>query len=346
MRRRDFSLVIALSASVAIHATLVGVVWVAPGSGEGGYRSVRGRTGVSSDSVYVEWEPARADEMGEKAGTGTGINSYPGEVTQLAREGRQDQAALSRDAAGQGRIGNWPTENLLAGEGGAGGNGKAADGRAVKLLPEEAPTAAPFGVAESAVATVSPVAPEVPNRKPANWNQLASSQPAPTTAPSDNERVAMVPAEQSVPADASAASTRPSETRSGTGAAGLPGSPQAADPYPRSESESDPFATKGSAEIHNGKVEARFGRKVKTTRPRLDLGGMLDVPTLQYPSVQLRVNTDEAGKVTSVQIIRSSGSSAIDHPVRLAMYDWWIEPPTDKNGNPVADVMIWTISFR
>ena len=43
----------------------------------------------------------------------------------------------------------------------------------------------------------------------------------------------------------------------------------AGDPAPQSDSESDPFTKIGSVVFRAGSMDARFGRKVKTIRPRL-----------------------------------------------------------------------------
>jgi TonB family protein len=71
----------------------------------------------------------------------------------------------------------------------------------------------------------------------------------------------------------------------------------------------------------------------------------MDLMNIFQPSVQLEVHTDIAGKATDVEVLRSSGSNNIDEPVRLAMYQWWFEPPKDQHGKPKADVTVWTISF-
>ena len=81
-------------------------------------------------------------------------------------------------------------------------------------------------------------------------------------------------------------------------------------------------------------------------RPRLTLAGHYDLAAMQYPSVQLTVRIDATGKVISADILRSSGSNQIDLPCQQAMYDWWIEPPKDEKGKPMADVMVWLLSFR
>jgi len=120
----------------------------------------------------------------------------------------------------------------------------------------------------------------------------------------------------------------------------------AADPAPMSDSESDAFSTTASAVFHNGQVEPRFGRKVKTSRPRIDIAGYLDAYSPTPLSLVLEVKTDDAGNVVACEVLKSSGSPSIDAPCREAMFHWWIEPPKDKSGRPIPDVMIWTLSFR
>jgi TonB family protein len=120
----------------------------------------------------------------------------------------------------------------------------------------------------------------------------------------------------------------------------------AADPATMSDSESDAFSkNQGGAEIDSfGNVSARFGRKVKSVRPRFTYSATFDF--LQHPRVVMSVKTDETGKVTSVEILRSSGIKDIDQPSLLAMYEFWIEPPKGKDGKPKSDVMIWEFVFH
>lgn len=120
----------------------------------------------------------------------------------------------------------------------------------------------------------------------------------------------------------------------------------AGSPYQQSESESDPFSDAEHVEMHNGRVDPRFGRTVKTTRP--DFGDEAEQALMDHVrlSVVLKVNTDASGKVTSVDVLRSSGSVAVDLAMKLAMYNWWIEPPKDKAGRARADVMVWKITFE
>jgi outer membrane biosynthesis protein TonB len=118
------------------------------------------------------------------------------------------------------------------------------------------------------------------------------------------------------------------------------------DPYPLSDSDSDPFSNLEHIQVHNGRVDAKFGRKVKTVRPRFGLAAEADLNDHPLLSTVLKVTTDTTGKVTGVDVIRSSGSIPVDLAVRLAMFNWWIQPPTDRQGHPVADVMVWKITFQ
>lgn len=121
--------------------------------------------------------------------------------------------------------------------------------------------------------------------------------------------------------------------------------PPAGDVAPQSDSDYDAFSTTGSAEFRPGKVVARFGRAVKTVRPRLSLAGRNDLLSLMDPTVVLEVTADETGSVRDVRITRSSGSNEVDQPCKLAMYQWWFEPPRDSAGRPRSSVMTWTIRF-
>ena len=119
-----------------------------------------------------------------------------------------------------------------------------------------------------------------------------------------------------------------------------------ADPAPMSDSEVDAFSVLGSAEFRSGKVTVQSGRQVKTRRPRIGLAGMVDLAQRTTAQVVLKVAVDPTGKVTDVNVLRSSGSNEIDQPCRVAMYEWWFEPKKDAAGHAVPDVFQFTISFR
>ncbi len=130
---------------------------------------------------------------------------------------------------------------------------------------------------------------------------------------------------------------------SGTGPAGPPIA--AADPAPKSESESDAFAREGSVRFQNGKLEARLGRRFKSVNPRLGLKAGVDTTSIFNPSVVLRVRIDPTGRITDVRTLHSSGSSELDQATESALYKWWIEPAKDTAGNPRPDVILITFSY-
>jgi TonB family protein len=136
--------------------------------------------------------------------------------------------------------------------------------------------------------------------------------------------------------------------KSDTGDGRSPGLPQrSADPLPQSESDSDPFSRiSGSVTIRDGRLDVRLGRKVRTTRPQLLLAGQVDIIALSNPTVVLEVHIAAAGTVTDVRVAHSSGSNQVDEPTRLAVYNWWFEPAHNKSGQPIPDVIFFTIQYR
>jgi TonB family protein len=110
-----------------------------------------------------------------------------------------------------------------------------------------------------------------------------------------------------------------------------------------SDTESIPFAKANSASFHDGKMESRDGRKVKTTRIQLGLAGEADAASLVDPTVVLGVTVDALGNVQNVIVLHSSGSNYIDLPCQRAVYNWWFEPSKDKEGHPLPDQWVVTI---
>ncbi|MDB5354088.1 MAG: TonB family protein [Phycisphaerales bacterium] len=138
----------------------------------------------------------------------------------------------------------------------------------------------------------------------------------------------------------------PPRPSTGDGRAPGPDRP-AADPAQESDSESDAFQKTASADLfQDGKLEVRKGRKVKTTRPHILLGGQVSLIAMGQATVVLKISIDETGKVTGADILQSSGSNDVDQPCRVAVYDWWFEPTRNKAGRPVPDVIVFTIRFR
>jgi TonB family protein len=120
----------------------------------------------------------------------------------------------------------------------------------------------------------------------------------------------------------------------------------AADPAPMSDSEADAFGKVVNVEFRNGKLEAQTGRRIKTVRPKLLLSAQYELISQEDPRVLLTAKVDATGHVTKVDIYQSSGSPDLDQPCLVALYDWWFEPPKDKDGKPMPDVVVVAITFR
>lgn len=136
------------------------------------------------------------------------------------------------------------------------------------------------------------------------------------------------------------------QARPATGDGRAPGHIARTNPLPQSDSDSDAFSKIGSAVFHNGRLDVREGRKVRTTRPQILVPGLLDEFGLANPTVVLKVNIDATGKVTNVDIFRSSGSNDLDQPCLRAVYDWWFEPAHDAAGKAIPDAVLFAITFR
>jgi TonB family protein len=119
-----------------------------------------------------------------------------------------------------------------------------------------------------------------------------------------------------------------------------------ADPAIMSDSESDAFAKGNAIEFKDGRVDVRFGRKVKTVRPRLSLAATYDLMAMEGPRMVVRVSVDPTGNVRLVNIVKSTGSESADQAVKVALYQWWFEPPKDKSGKALADVVEFPIVWR
>ena len=111
-------------------------------------------------------------------------------------------------------------------------------------------------------------------------------------------------------------------------------------------SDTDSFAMvakSNTVRFHDGQMEARQGRKVKTTRPNYGLGAIADAQSILDVTVVLGVTVDAAGNVSDVTILHSSGSKNIDVPTKAAVYNWWFEPKKDKDGRSLPDRWVVTI---
>jgi TonB family protein len=341
MARRTYILPIALGCSLVIHLSGMGA-WYA-------YSSIMARRAGHAPQytelvVSLEDDSDRQD-MGDATGKGIGSNNEPGQKPIEAPQADEDQALLSRDPEGMGRLSSTPTN--YTGPQGAGAGGRpavaAADPPIAPTPPSVTPEAAP------PMPPTPPAAPQVAEASPDVQVAPPTTAPMPAISPT---AVAVAPAPPRPP-DAKPTITKPSvaEPKVATPATGdgrSPGLPQrSADPLPQSESDSDPFSRiSGSVVVRDGRLDVRLGRKVKTTRPQLLLAGQIDLIALSNPTVVLEVHIAPTGNVTDVKIAHSSGSNQVDEPSRLCVYDWWFEPARNKAGQPVPDVIFFTIQYR
>lgn len=280
---------------------------------------VRAATDENDTLIYANsGDDQRRLVLGDSTGSGYAVNASEGAESMLARQGPEDQAWLSRDPVGLGGESTDPVSALPA-------RGHSAPSDAILPKPTEA--ARPFGVA--------PAGQGVPQRKVA----LPSSAIA-MGEPMRQAEFAQAPDPVAQPQAAGEAAVAAAPASSAGGAV------PAGDPAPMSESDSDPFSRIGSAEFRPGKVDVKLGRKFKITRPRLLLAGRNALLAFRFPSLVLKIDIDETGKVTAVDVLRSSGSNEIDQPCQLAAYDWWFEPSRNAEGQPVADVIFFTIQWR
>lgn len=364
MVRRHLNLSLAFVASLCVHAWAIHALFVRADTASALSASRARPAKVQDRKVLQPLEvvklpprprkplPSELEEQfGQSEGRGTAINSMQGEKPLVGKQSKLEQAILTRKP-GEHR----PTDivrpnfaNAVKSSGNkSGGNNGAAEKMLAALMPHDAAAPPILGLPDSPNPTPPHAAPrpapgpskkntpnlELRTRNSELKNPPQQSKPTPArpSAPPQPSRLALVPA--------------------GTGggeAAGRAGNSQptpAGDPGEKSESESDPFTHVGAAVFQAGRLDARFGRKVKTVRPDFTLGGRIDLSNMVDPTVQLEVHTDAAGKPTEVEVLQSSGSPSVDEPVRLAVYQWWFEPPKNRKGQPIPDVMVWTISFH
>lgn len=303
----------------------------------------------------------QADGFGELTGTpdATALHSFAGDKPMQAPKAEHDQPSISRDPAGPKRSPQKPAKS----------NPGDIDQEGKKANPGQAPTGLTAIAPATPAKPSSPEKPQPPQRpsptSPLNPQPLTQPPaPAPAPAPRSNDEfgpLAQASLAKPVPSPQLASATpqpaplpdAPPAPSNPTPPSGpLAGQPDAAsatasqpDDAPLSDSDSDAFSITGSAELVRGRVQAHFGRKVKTVRPVLQLAGRYDTIS-SAPMVLLQVRTDDTGKVREVKVLKSSGSNEIDQPCYLAMYEWWFEPPRDKHGKPQPAEMLWTITIR
>ncbi|HVT90001.1 MAG TPA: TonB family protein [Tepidisphaeraceae bacterium] len=299
MRRRDFSLTLALCLSLAIHALLLASTAELYIHSFGTHIQLAApeRPLPPLDPLlqprYDEDDNNPWNRLGDSNSNGNSTGNSPGDQPMVAQKGMQNQPLLSLDPVGAGQIGDAPTESVL-------------------------PRGAGEPSAPSPQVEASAPVPEIPFGLQGTDGEFVSPRPAkpasPAVQPSQGQQV-------------------------------QPGASASADPAPQSSTESDPVSTVGGVDFRPGSATVRLGRKYKLTRPHLTLAARADLMTGAQPAVVLKIKIDSTGKVINAEIFRSSGSSSVDQPCKLAAYEWWFEPPKDAAGNPTGDVILFAIRF-
>lgn len=192
-------------------------------------------------------------------------------------------------------------------------------------------------------ATTRPVTVALAQPRPADMpvGQLpTTTQPSPVKVPTTRSMLALASA-----ADGMRAVESPATPAAAAPAPAFAGAP-AGDLGHQSDSEVDPFADSPIFTYHDGKVEARDGREVKTVRPRLTEAGRAALIGMENPRVIFVVHIDERGKVTNVDYLHRSGSNDVDLPTYRSLFDWEFEPSKDAAGRAKPDNLIISIIWR
>ncbi len=298
MTPRDLSLTIALCASLLAHGALALITFEGARRQLGDIR-LPGFPRQPPDMIEVDLpDTAR---LGGLANDGLAPNASPGDETIRAKDTPADQAMLSRDPEGPGRIGDLPSFSL------------------VPQIDEPTVDTTTTAVVPHRSTPVLPVATAAPQPFGAGPT-VASSAAIP------HPQLSNSPA---TPAPAQATSNSP-----------------AADPAIMSPSESDAFSTLGGIEFRDGRIESRLGRAFKSVRPRLSLPAQIELMSLSEKRIVLKLAIDATGKVTDVDVLRSTGSDLVDQPVKLVMYQWWFEPAKGPNGRAMAETIVFPMSWH
>lgn len=327
--------------------------------------------GTSESPVYIaNAGPKIADTiLGDPNGHGDATDASPGDEPMEARIGPETQAFMSRDPEGPGKIGEPPSPSTaIPGENGNGDDGApamfgAATPQSAQATPAFAKTPPPVlhNNAEEMkppeeIAKTSEDSADVskkidipdliaqgvsaPERKTKGDAPEANDPPAEAGSP---EPKPMLMASIADPKDLPIAPSNPSASSIGGGKPGPNIRP--ADPAPQTESESDPFSTKNSVKFKRGSTDVQFGRKHKLVRPQIGLAAQTALLNLHEPTIVLALTLDEKGNVVSVTILKSSGSKDLDQALKVAAYQWWIEPTKNAAGKAIKDVIPFVVGF-
>jgi TonB family protein len=289
----------------------------------------------TSDRILIplnEPAPAQApqpdEELGRSDGTGTAIDDSPGELPLIARKGPQDQAFLSRDPAGPGRMHSELSDSTLP------------PGAAAMPAP---PT--PVSESPSDLQTrQEPVEESIESHRtiPFGVGELETKQ---GDSDADRPSIAPRPAVEGTTDAEQAVAESPQTTA--IQVVGEPGAPIApADPAPQADTESDPFTVVGGANFRSGGTKAQLGRAHRLTYPRIGLSGLVDGVQIGRARLVLQLTIDQSGNVKSATIFKSSGSGSIDQACRTTAYEWWFEPQKGSNGQPRREeTFLFLITF-
>jgi len=290
-------------------------------------------------------KPSELDQellIGEANANGYASFESPGLQEQLARQADADQAFLSRDPRGRGTGG----ESTVP---------QAAVNSAASPLPQQQL------IDETSQPVFGPPMPPMPVPKAPLPQQAVEAPPKVEVAAANSAHGPMVVAEKEPPKTADPKDVPPPTEEPRPAVQPPPPAPEplqsvtpaavaraqrSADPAPQTESEVDPFSKLGSVEFRDGSLSVRAGRQIKPRRPKFTLASQVAFSGIQSPRIELAITTDATGKVTSTEILKSSGSIDIDQPVRVCLYDWWFEPKKDAAGRAVPDRFKFEICFR
>jgi TonB family protein len=179
MTRRDLSLTIALCASLMAHAALALITF------EGARRqlaTIRLPGYPRSAADTIEADPTDAIRLGGLRNEGLSPNATPGEESSRAKEAPGDQALLSRDPVGPGRIGDPPSFSMIPPTDGptVDATPAPAGARSTPVLAQATESPQPFGAGPSAADIVvpkhrpAPPSPAVPESAAAKSNKPAA----------------------------------------------------------------------------------------------------------------------------------------------------------------------------
>jgi len=147
MNRRDLSLTIALCASIIAHGILALATFEISRRQLSDIRLPGFQRQAHNDDVITIDDELSYLRFGTTTNTGLSPNASDGDESLRAKEAPSDQALLSRDPRGPGRIGDLPSPSLLPQEDGPTVDGTAPPLPAVAMVlsPEATEDAQPFG---------------------------------------------------------------------------------------------------------------------------------------------------------------------------------------------------------